>query len=118
MPDYDENDIAIRRARRLIEGGQCVLNSDWGEARPSAADEDAFLEEHSWEEYSAWHLGVVQDDPYDAKERYGFPVGDFEQVHRSALVHALIRAEQSGQDAVRQAAADLLQRLEQVTGGR
>lgn len=117
MPDFDENDIAIRRARRLIEGGRCVLSSDWSVARPSADDEDALLEANSWEEYSAWHLGVDDGEQYDTRERYAFPTGDFRQVHRSALVHALIHAERDGHMAVKRAAEDLLARLAQVAGG-
>ena len=116
MPDFGENDIAIRCARRLIESGRVVLSSDWNTARPSEADEDAFLQANSWEEYSSWHLGVDDDEQYDSRERYGFPIGDLRQVHRSALVHALITAERDGHDEVRAAAADLLARLERVAG--
>lgn len=117
MPDFDENDIAIRRARRLIEGGQYVRTSDWSEARPSPADEDAFLAENSWEEYSAWHLGVDGDAQYDTKERCGFLTGDFRQVHRSALVHAMLHAERDGHTAVKRAAEDLLRRGDRLAGG-
>ncbi len=116
MPDFGENDIAIRHARRLIESGQVVPSSDWFEARPSPEAQDAFLETHSWEEYSAWHLGVDDDEQYDTKERYGFPTGDFRQVHQSALVHALVTAERDGHAEVKAAAEDLLERLRRVSG--
>jgi hypothetical protein len=116
MPDIDENDIGIRRARRLIEAGRYDLSSDWEQARPTPDDQDAFLEANSWDEYSSWHLGVDDDEQYDTKERYRFPIGDFERVHRSALVHALIHAEREGHRAVRSAAEDLLGRLSQVAG--
>jgi len=116
MPDIDENDIGIRRARRLIESGQYVLGGDWEAARPSAGDEDAFLEANSWDEYSSWHLGVDDDEQYDTKERYRFPIGDFRAVHQSALVHAMLHAEREGHDAVKEAAEDLLGRLGRVAG--
>ena len=116
MPDFGENDIAIRHARRLIESGQVVLASDWTSARPSPEAQDAFLEANSWEEYSAWHLGVDDDEQYDSKERYGFPAGDLTQVHQSALVHAMITAERDGHDEVKAAAEDLLARLARVSG--
>lgn len=116
MPDFGENDIAIRHARRLIEGGQAVVSSDWSAVRPTPEAQDAFLETGSWEEYSAWHLGVDDDAQYDSKERYGFPVGDFRQVHQSALVHAMITAERDGHDEVKAAAEDLLSRLQRVSG--
>lgn len=116
MPEFGENDIAIRCARRLIEAGQVVLSSDWNTARPDAEAQDAFLQANSWEEYSSWHLGVDDDEQYDSKERYGFPAGDFHRVHRSALVHALITAERDGHDDVKRAAEDLLARLERSAG--
>lgn len=112
MADFGENDIAIRHARRLIERGQVVLSSDWNAARPSPEAQNAFLEANSWEAYSAWHLGVDDDEQFDARERYGFPTGDFGQVHQSALVHALITAERDGHAEVKAAAEDLLARLQ------
>ena len=36
-----------------------MLDSDWGEVQPSAADENAYLESHSWDEYADWHLGLT-----------------------------------------------------------
>jgi hypothetical protein len=116
MPDFGENDIAIRRARRLIEAGQVVLSSDWGTEYPSADARDAFLETNAWEGYSSWHLGVDDDAPYDSTDRYGFPIGDFHRVHRSALIHAMLTAERDGHDEVKRAAEDLLARLERVVG--
>ena len=47
----------------LISARQYVLDSDWGEVQPSAADENAFLESHSWEEYGEWHLGLTEPEP-------------------------------------------------------
>lgn len=116
MPEFGENDIGIRRARRLIESGQVVASSDWTAVRPSAEAEDAFLEAHSWEAYSSWHLGVDDDAQYDDKARYGFLIGDFEQVHQSALVHALITAERDGHGDIKQVAEDLLARLARAGG--
>ena len=51
---------AVANARRLIESRQYVLDSDWGDVQPSAADENAFLESHSWDEYADWHLGLTE----------------------------------------------------------
>ncbi len=117
MPEFGENDIAIRRARRLIENGQVVASSDWTAVRPSDSAEDAFLDANSWEAYSSWHLGVDDDEQYDAKARYGFPIGDFERVHQSALVHAMLTAERDGHAEIRAAAEDLLSRLQRTSGG-
>ena len=111
MPGFDENDLCIRHARRLIESGRFVLVSDWPAARPSAGDEEAYLESHGWEEYSAWHLGIDDDAVYDSRERYGFLIGDFTQVHRSALVACMLEASRDGEKAVEREAAELLERL-------
>jgi hypothetical protein len=32
----------VAHARRLIDADQYVLDSDWGQAQPKAADENAF----------------------------------------------------------------------------
>ena len=114
MADFDENDLCIRHARRLIESGRCVLDGDWAAARPTPEDEDAFLDGHGWEEYSAWHLGLDPDAAYEDKARYGFLVGDFRQVHRSALVAAMLEASRDGQKAVEREASDLLRRLAEL----
>lgn len=44
MPRYTVNDRAVARARELIETHQYVLDSDWGNVQPKAADENAYLE--------------------------------------------------------------------------
>ena len=59
MASYTINKRAVARARRLIDAGQYVLDSDWGEAQPRAEDENAFLEGHSWDEYAEWHFGLT-----------------------------------------------------------
>ena len=114
MPEFDENDHCIRHARRLIEGGRVVLERDWASARPTTEQQDAFLEGHGWEEFSAWHLGLDEDAGYEDKARYGFPVGDFTRVHRSALVTALLEAGRDEHRAVQREADDLLRRLAEL----
>lgn len=47
VASYSVNKRAVAHARRLIDPRQYVVDSDWGEARPKAADENAFLESHS-----------------------------------------------------------------------
>ena len=50
MASYEVNPRAVTHARKLIDAHQYVLESDWGDAQPSADDENAFLEAHSWDE--------------------------------------------------------------------
>jgi hypothetical protein len=41
MASYALNERAVGRARALIESRQYVLDSDWGDVQPKAADENA-----------------------------------------------------------------------------
>ena len=50
----------------------------------------------------------------ETKDRYGFPFGDFQRVHRSALIAAKVRAAQNDHDAIVDAADDLLTRLDEA----
>ncbi len=56
MASYKVNRRAVAHARRLIDAGQYVDESDWGEVQPRADDENAYLEDHTWAEYAEWHL--------------------------------------------------------------
>src|SRR5438309_7573178 len=86
MASYSVNDRPDAHARRLIDARQYVLDSDWGEAQPSADDENAFLKAHSWNEYAEWHLGLTDGATDETKSRYGYVYGDFRRVHRMGLI--------------------------------
>jgi len=72
MASYEVNRRAVTPARKLIDAHQYVLDSDWGDAHPSADDENAFLETHSWDEYGEWFLGLTEGASEETKARYGF----------------------------------------------
>ena len=112
MASYAVNDRAVQRARKAIAARQYVLDSDWGDVQPSAADENAFLENHSWEEYSEWHLGLTQGAADETKARYAFVYGDFRRVHRSGLIACVYRAAEWRHKDVELAAHELLQLLD------
>ena len=114
MASYSVNDRAVARARRLIDAHQYVLNSDWGESQPSADDENAFLETHSWDEYGEWHLGLTDGATDDTKARYGFGYGDFRRVHRMGLIACQFRAAEWRHKEIELAAHQLLQRLDEA----
>jgi hypothetical protein len=59
MATYTLNEHAVAHAKQLIEKRRYVLNSDWGEKQPKAADENRFLDSHSWDEYAEWFLGLT-----------------------------------------------------------
>jgi hypothetical protein len=116
MATYDVNPAAVAHARRLIDGRQYVLDSDWGQVQPRAEDENAYLERHSWDDYGAWHLGLTEGANDGTKARYAFVYGDLRRVHRSGLIACVYRASEWRHKSVELAAHDLLQRLDQMAG--
>jgi hypothetical protein len=112
MASYSLNDRAVARARRLIDARQYVLDSDWGEVQPSASDENAYLESHSWDDYAEWHLGLTDGATDETKVRYAFVYGDFRRIHRTGLIACVYRASEWRHKEVELAAHDLLQHLD------
>lgn len=116
MASYSVNPAGVARARKLIETRQYVLNSDWGEAQPRAADENEFLRKHGWEEYAEWFLGLTDGAKDHTKARYAFVYGDFRRIHRSGLIACVYRAAEWRHKEVERAAYDLLQFLDERSG--
>ncbi len=116
MASYSVNERAVAHARKLIDSRQYVLESNWGDVQPSAADENAFLESHSWEEYAAWHLGLTEGASEETKARHAFVYGDFRRLHRTGLIACVYRAAEWRHKDVELAAHELLQRLDKVSG--
>ncbi len=116
MASYKVNRKAVTNIRGMIAKGHYVLDSDWGEVQPSADDENAFLDKHSWDEYAAWHLGLTDGANDETKARYAFVAGDFKKVHRSALIACVYRASEWRHKQVELAAHRLLQALDKHAG--
>ena len=112
MASYSVNKRAVAHARRLIDAHQYVLESDWGQAQPKAAGENAFLASHSREEYAEWYLGLTEGASEDTKASYGFVYGDLRRVHRTGLIACQYRAAEWRHKEVELAAHDLLQHLD------
>jgi hypothetical protein len=112
VASYTVNDKAVARARRLIEGRQYVLDSEWGEVQPKADAENDFLRSHTWDEYAAWHLGLTGGATDETKARYAFVYGDFRRLHRSGLIACHYRAAEWRHKEIELAAHDLLQLLD------
>lgn len=113
MATYEVNPAGVEKARALIDARQYVLRSEWGEAQPSAADENQFLERNGWDEYARWHLGLTVGPGDETKARYAFVFGDFRRLHRMGLIACRYRAAEWGHKAVELAAHDLLQYLDE-----
>lgn len=115
VASYSVNPEGVAWAERLIDSGQYVLSSDWGKVQPRAAEQNAFLESHSWEEYARWHLGLTDGAADETKARYAFVYGDFRRLHRMGLIACQYRAAEWRHKDIELAAHDLLQRLDQRT---
>ncbi len=116
MASYEVNEVAVEYARKLIDSRQYVLDSDWGAVQPHADAQNAFLEKHSWADYSAWHLGLTEGANDETKARYGFVYGDLRRIHRTGLIACVYRASEWRHKKVELAAHDLLQHLDAKAG--
>jgi hypothetical protein len=117
MATYRLNRAAVTHARRLIDAKRYVLDSDWRESQPSADDENAYLARHSWKEYGAWHLGLTEGARDETKARYGFVLGDFQRIHRTAIIACHFRAAEWRHKEVELAAHRLLQYIDRAASG-
>jgi hypothetical protein len=116
VASYSVNPAAVARARALIEGRQYVLDSDWGQSQPGTAEQNSYLESHSWDEYAAWHLGLTDGATDETKARYAFVYGDLRRVHRTGLIACVYRASEWRHKDIELAAHDLLQLLDRTAG--
>jgi hypothetical protein len=112
VPTYTVNRSAVRHAKRLIDARQYVLRSRWQDVQPRAREQNAFLKAHSWDEYSAWHLGLTEGADEETKARYAFVHGDFRRVHRMGLIACHYRAAEWRHKEIELAAHELLQYLD------
>ena len=108
------NRTALDHARELIRSSRFARDErdDWSEHAPSAADENAFIEKHGWDEYALWHLGEDPDASEETKGRYSFPYGDFARVHRCAVISLESRAAQNDHDEIARASKGLLEQID------
>ena len=115
MASYSVNEAGVAHARRLIGARQYVLRSGWGEVQPAAAAENAYLDDHDWDAYGRWFLGLTDGATEDTKARYAFVFGDFRRIHRSGLIACHYRAAEWRHKAIELAAHELLQELDAAT---
>ena len=116
MASYALNEAAVAHAEELIRKRQYVLRSEWNQVQPRAEAQNAYLKNHSWEEYAQWHLGLTEGASHETKARYAFIYGDFRRVHRMGLIASVYRASEWRHKAVELAAHDLLQLLDATSG--
>ncbi|GAA1985288.1 hypothetical protein [Microbacterium pumilum] len=109
------NRPALRNARALVREGKVVRDERdaWSEAAPTADEENSFIEEHGWTEYSHWHLGIDKQEAAETKGRFSFPIGDFRRVHRSGVIAAESRAGQYDYTELRDELKRLLELIDE-----
>jgi hypothetical protein len=115
VASYAVNTRAVAHAEKLIRARRYVLDSDWGDVQPGAEAQNTFLKAHTWEEYAEWHLGLTEGANDETKARYAFVYGDFQRVHRMALIASVYRASEWRHKEVELAAHDLLQLLDSTS---
>jgi hypothetical protein len=104
---------ALAFAKKVIHRGHVLADGRgaWREHRPSATEENEFIRLHGFDEYAKWHLGI--DDRYaeNTKGRYKFPYGDFQNVHRCALLAVKSRAAEYKHHDIEDAAVELMEMI-------
>jgi hypothetical protein len=110
------NQDAFEHAKQLIAKDHVVLDErdEWSEHQPTTHQENRFIKDMGIGAYAQWYLGVDDEKPQDTKERYTFPYGDFERVHRCGVLSAEGRIAQYEHHDIEQAAAQLKKMLDSV----
>lgn len=112
MASYRVNPAGVEKAKELIDGRQYRVRSRWNDVQPRAAEQNAFLETHTWDDYGAWHLGLTEGAADETKARYAFVFGDFHRLHRMGLIACHYRAAEWDHKEIELAAHELLQYLD------
>ncbi len=117
MTDHHVNQIAVHKARQMIDSNQSVRDSDRGTTQPDSDAGNRQIDEIERDGFSEWHLGLAADANVETKDRFGLPHGDSRRVHRSSLIHAKKRADRHGFDAIEAAAHDPSAKLDEKDAG-
>ncbi|WGH78104.1 hypothetical protein [Jannaschia ovalis] len=105
------NDAGLQHARELIDANHYVKDSDWGEVQPGPDAENAKIDRDGYDGFGEWHLAIDTEESEGTKGRFKFVFGDFDRLHRSALIACKQRAGEWGYDDVLAAADDLLAKI-------
>ena len=108
-----KNTTAFEYAKNLIQDGKVVKDERdaWSEDAPTTDQENDFIEKHNLQEFGKWYLAIEGDK--DNKTSYKFPYGDFEKVHRGAVIAAKVRAAQYDHQDIEKEADSLLKMIDE-----
>jgi hypothetical protein len=106
---------ALDWARTLIAQGRFVADKKgaWRKDRPSRLQENDFIRDNGFQEYSKWFLAVDDVHSPNRKAHCRFPFGDFRNVHRCGLLAIKSRAREFDYREIESAAAKLLEIIDQ-----
>lgn len=102
------NPEAVAFARQMVGDGNYRINSIWGDNKPSADAVAAFAKANGDAAAERWHLAFDLDAPEGSPERLLYPIGDFRNVHESAMRSVKQRAENAGQTELADTAEEVL----------
>jgi len=105
-PAITINPAAMEFARQLIREGRVTLDKKgaWKRDQPSASQKSESVRVSGLEEYGKWHLGIDERHRVKSKAHYKFPFGDFQTLHRCALLAVKTRAHEYGYSEIELAA--------------
>lgn len=100
---------AFEYAKGQIKAGNVDCSEhNWSENQPTPETEDMYLTDHSLDQYGKWFLGIHKETPPDVKEHFEFPLGNLNKIYRSGVVATKQRAAQFKHTEIEEAAAELL----------
>ena len=110
------NQRAWQHARHLIAARKVVLDEReaWRRHRPSARKQNAYIAAHGIRSYGTWFLGIDDEAAEGTKARHKLSYGDFENVHRCAVLSQELRAAHYKYGAVEVAASNLHGMLDEL----
>ena len=108
------NENGFSYASELIARGDFTVdkNDAWRDHHPTSQEQNEFIRSRGYEEYGKWHLGTDATHAENTKAAYKFPFGDFNKIHRCALLAVKSRAHQYGYSDIERAAVRLLDMIE------
>ncbi len=112
------NKKAFEFAKEMIHQGKFDDKHGRGESaqvKPTDAQEQAYIKSFGWDQFSKWYLGAHLDRPENTRNRYEFPMGDFQTIHRADLLDIQKRAHEHNFDDIANGAKELVDLIDKKT---
>lgn len=105
------NRAGVAQATALVNDGKIKKPQGW--TPPSAAEENAYIEENGMAAYGKWFLGIdANADPLTKEHWHYIYTSDFVNVDRAGLIATRQRAGQQNQTDIFNAAGKLLEKID------